>query len=107
MKKRYILALVLLAIGVGASCQHAALQTMNTSAKASPSATATPEEAKRITLADAKAAYDGGKALFVDTRPEDAYKREHIKSAINIPAGSVEQRYTELPKDKQIVFYCS
>jgi 3-mercaptopyruvate sulfurtransferase SseA len=105
MKKRYVLVLALLALGVVTACQHAALQTMNTNAKASPSAT--PEEAKRITLADAKAAYDGGGALFVDTRPEDAYKREHIKSAINIPAGAVDQRYTELPKDKQIVFYCS
>lgn len=67
----------------------------------------TPEEARRITLEEAKAAYDAGKAIIVDTRDADSYKAEHIKGALNIPSSEFEKRYQELPKDKQIIAYCS
>lgn len=69
--------------------------------------TATPEEAPRISLADAKKDFDAGNALFIDTRAEASYKNEHIKGAINIPAESFETRYTEVPKNKKIIAYCS
>ncbi len=64
-------------------------------------------ETKRISLADAKKAFDAGEALFVDTRPENSYVNEHIKGAINIPVGDFEKRYKEVPKNKKIIAYCS
>ncbi len=70
-------------------------------------ATTTPEEAPRISLEDAKKDFDGGKALFIDTRGAEQYKAEHIKGAINIPAAEFETRYAEVPKDKKIIAYCS
>jgi predicted sulfurtransferase len=73
----------------------------------SPVAMATPEEAPRISLEDAKKDFDGGKVLFIDTRGADQYKAEHIKGSINIPAGEFETRYAEVPKDKKIIAYCS
>ena len=82
---------------------------MNT-AKANTNSSAamnTPEEAPRISLEDAKKDFDGGKALFIDTRSADQYKAEHIKGAINIPAAEFETRYAEVPQDKKIIAYCS
>ena len=106
---RYILIFTIFILGIVTACQQASTQTTNQgkNAKASPTATAPQEEAKRISLKDAKAAYDGGTALIVDTRAIEAYNSEHIKSAISMPAGEVENRIAELPKDKQIIFYCS
>lgn len=66
-----------------------------------------PEEAPRISLADAKKDFDAGNAIFIDTRADSSYKTEHIKGAINIPAGEFETRYTEVPKNKKIIAYCS
>ena len=78
-------------------------QTAATTAASAP----TPEEAPRISLADAKKNYDAGTALFIDTRGADSYNVEHIKGAINIPAGEFETRYTEVAKAKKIIAYCS
>jgi len=74
---------------------------------AAPSSAAFPEEAPRISLEDAKKAFDAGDVVFVDTRAAAAYKTEHIKGAINIPAGEFEKRYAEVPKGKKIIAYCS
>ncbi len=65
------------------------------------------DDAPRINLEDAKKDFDSGKAIFVDTRAETAFNVEHIKGAINIPAETFQTRYTEVPKDKKIIAYCS
>jgi 3-mercaptopyruvate sulfurtransferase SseA len=64
-------------------------------------------DAPRITLADAKAAFDAGSAVFIDTRSESNYKTEHIKGAINITQNEVASKVASLPKDKKIIAYCS
>jgi hypothetical protein len=66
------------------------------------------DNAPRITLADAKKAFDAGEAIFVDSRAEAAYKVEHIKGAINISGDILEAHLKELPKEgKKIIAYCS
>lgn len=80
----------------------------NTNAVAdSQSAAPAADEAARISLDDAKKAFDAGDALFVDTRAESAYQTEHIKGAINIPAEAFKERYKEVPTNKKIIAYCS
>ncbi|MDQ6786074.1 MAG: rhodanese-like domain-containing protein [Acidobacteriota bacterium] len=88
------------------SSNTTAKNNSNAATAAAPTA-AFPEEAPRITLEDAKKAFDEGSALFVDTRAEVSYKTEHIKGAINIPADDFQTRYKELPKNKKIIAYCS
>ena len=62
----------------------------------------------RINVQDAKAAVDRDEAVTVDSRPEDAYKTEHIAGAINIPLGTgAEEKFASLPKGKKIIVYCS
>ena len=45
-------------------------------------------EVPRISLEDAKKAWDDKTAIFIDARPVEAYKDEHVKGATNIPLGS-------------------
>ncbi len=100
------------------SCQKQTTATKTETAKTNSGAatanavnnTAPPapvDDAARISLEDAKKAFDAGDTIFVDTRASSAYSAEHIKGAINIPAGEFETRYTEVPKNKRIIAYCS
>lgn len=65
------------------------------------------EDIKRISVEEAKKAFDSGEGLFIDSRSNASYKRKHIKGAINIPLADLESRYKEVPKDKKIIIYCS
>jgi rhodanese-related sulfurtransferase len=64
-------------------------------------------EAPRISVADAKKALDAGKAILVDVRAAMSYQQEHAKGAISLPTNEVASRMSELPKDKQIITYCT
>ena len=73
-----------------------------------PDQPARPDDgAPRITLADAKAEFDKGSAVFIDTRPEETYKQEHVKGAINITLMDDAAKYSSIPKGKKIIVYCS
>ena len=47
---------------------------------------------------------DAGTITVVDVREPDDYADGHIPGAMNIPFGSLEDRLTEIPRDKQVVF---
>lgn len=89
-----------------ATSKTEAAKTNSTVAAAVPAA-APADEAARISLEDAKKAFDAGNVVFVDTRAASAYNTEHIKGAINIPAEAFQTRYKEVPKNKKIIAYCS
>lgn len=65
------------------------------------------DDAPRISIAEARAAAEAGKAVFVDVRPLDDYKQNHIKGALSIPLPEVTARAGELPADKLIITYCA
>ena len=101
---------------MAAGCAQPAAPPSNnaTSVANRPVNTATPvtepaheDKAERITLADAKKAFDEGKAFFVDSRAEPVYQAEHIKGAVNITPETLDARIKQLPKDKTIIVYCS
>jgi 3-mercaptopyruvate sulfurtransferase SseA len=64
-------------------------------------------EVPRITLEDAKKAFDNNSALFVDARSLDVYKQEHITGAIDVPFGAPESQVDSIPKGKTIIVYCT
>ena len=61
----------------------------------------------RVSLADAKAAYDQGTAVFLDVRGTSDYLAEHITSAISIPETQIESRINELNPQDWIITYCT
>jgi len=64
-------------------------------------------EAPRISVAEARKALDAGKAILVDVRSSMSYDQEHAKGSINLPLYDLPSRAAELPKDKQIITYCT
>lgn len=76
-------------------------------AQAAPPAANPFAEAPRISAADAKKAVDAGKAVLVDVRSAMAFQQEHAKGAIGLPTHEIATRMSELPKDKQIITYCT
>jgi rhodanese-related sulfurtransferase len=61
----------------------------------------------RIGPADAWARVEASEAILVDVRPAGDYRSAHIARALSMPASEVARRYTELPSDKLIIFYCA
>ena len=103
--------LIPLAVILAMPGSEAPLQTQLT---APPAAAVTPgppadplAAAPRISAAEAKKALVTGKAVLVDVRAENAYQAEHAKGAINIPVFEMYARFGELPRDKQIITYCT
>jgi rhodanese-related sulfurtransferase len=47
-----------------------------------------------------------GKVVVVDVRDEEAFRKEHILGATNIPAADLVKRLADLPRDRTIVTYC-
>ena len=47
-----------------------------------------------------------GSVVLVDVRPASEYAAGHISGAVSIPHDELEQRMSELPRDKEVVAYC-
>ncbi len=62
----------------------------------------------RIKVEEAKREADAGNVIFVDSRPEAAFKAEHLPGAVSIPLGAdAAAKFSELPKGKKIIVYCT
>lgn len=112
MKVNLFFISALIALFVTAACTDAAKPPV-LAENSAPAATVVKDEhqdeshdAPRISLADAKKAYDAG-ATVVDVRDSTAYKTEHIKGALHIPISEAAANEDKLPKGKKIIVYCS
>ncbi len=45
--------------------------------------------------------------VILDVRDVDEAMNDMLKGAINIPAGRIKDRLSELPKDKEIITHCT
>lgn len=89
---------------VSAATGSAPVQPQNSFAQEQSQEDAMP----RISVQDAKAAFDKGEAVIIDVRGPDAYNNSHIKGALDHGLGRLEQGdFKDLPKDKRIIAYCS
>jgi rhodanese-related sulfurtransferase len=97
--------------GAGANHATAAAPTAVTAnnAASAPSPAQTPEDkTPRIKVEEAKKLLAEGKAIIIDVRGTDSYKREHIKGSLDVPISKLETGdFKGLPKDKHIIAYCS
>jgi 3-mercaptopyruvate sulfurtransferase SseA len=72
-----------------------------------PANTPAPDNVRRINAAELHQLWEKNDVVIIDTRPEPAYKQEHIKGSISMPTGMLEARFSELPKNKLIAAYCT
>ena len=112
MKVKLFLISALITLFVTAACTDAAKPPV-LAENPTPAPTVVKDEhqdeshdAPRISLADAKKAYDAG-ATVVDVRDVTAYNTEHIKGALHIPIAEAAAKEDKLPKGKKILVYCS
>jgi len=47
-----------------------------------------------------------GDMVFIDVREPDEYAEGHIEGMVNMPLSTLEDTYSQLPKDKEIVIIC-
>jgi len=65
------------------------------------------QDLPRVSLADAKAAFDSGDAVFIDVRTSGAYQEHHIPGALSIPLGELSSRLNELDPEAWYILYCT
>jgi rhodanese-related sulfurtransferase len=97
MKGKYSLFVLLGMVAFAAGCSVAAAYQRFGS----------DSEVPRISIQDAKAAFDAGEAVIVDSRAKETWGQERIAGSVNVPPGSGEQQFAQLPKGKKIIVYCS
>lgn len=62
-------------------------------------------ETPEVDVQEAKKRVDAG-ALLVDVREQDEYDTVRIPGATLVPLSELQQRYSELPKDRDVVIHC-
>ena len=75
-----------------------------------PTRIATPASADavpRISIEEAKAAFDAGTAIFIDVRGTDNYNLVHIAGALDIPSDQFSTRLADTDRDTLIITYCT
>jgi hypothetical protein len=93
MKRRIFLAMLL-------TC--AALSGVSQARAQTPAAQAAPPD--RVTLEEFTRLRAAGKVFVLDVRYQIETK---IKGATHIPLDQLEARLSELPRDREIITYCS
>jgi rhodanese-related sulfurtransferase len=72
---------------------------------------AQPDDPPFLSMAEALAKYNDPDVIFVDAREPEDYEAGHIKGAVLLPFDLLddywEEAVAQLPKDKEIVTYCS
>jgi hypothetical protein len=64
-------------------------------------------EIKRISLGDARAAFELKSAVFIDVRGEPYYSESHIPGAISMTYDELSSRMGELDKKAWVITYCT
>jgi hypothetical protein len=65
------------------------------------------ETVPRITIEDAKAAFDAKTAIFIDVRGTENYNQVHIAGALDIPSDQFSTRLADTDHDALIITYCT
>ena len=62
---------------------------------------------KRVGVADAKAAFDLGTAVFIDVRDEYSFQQGHIPNARSFPVDTIQQESGQLDPSQWHILYCT
>jgi hypothetical protein len=102
MKRRIVLAGLLSVLTLGALSARALAQTQSTAPTPAPQSPQVPPD--RVSLEEFKALRAAGTIFVLDVRIGATTK---IKGATYIPLDQLESRLSELPRDREIITYCS
>jgi 3-mercaptopyruvate sulfurtransferase SseA len=100
-----VAALMLAVIFTGCNSIHS--KSLTQAQTPSPSPTAYPDGARRVTIPEMEALVKANKAVVIDVRNQESYDAGHIPGSKLIPSVDILNHLNELPKDKLIITYCS
>lgn len=115
-------ALILLLGGACASSTQTVAKTSDALALPDPAKVSSPpsspddhaadhaqeDKVPRIKPADAVKLVKEAGAILVDVRDIDSYATMHAKGAIHVSFQDIQEgKYEKLPKDKNLIFYCT
>jgi 3-mercaptopyruvate sulfurtransferase SseA len=107
-KRRYLFFWILISGGIFIILAGLALIVLNQAPEAEKSPTpASVDQVKRISVEEAKAAFDARTAVFVDVRDSISYKSAHIPGALLIPLSDLTSHLNELDPSSWIITYCT
>ncbi len=106
-RRRYLFLWLLIAGGVFIIVTGLALVLLGQT----PEVLSTPTPASvgqvaRISVGEAKAAFDAGTAVFVDVRDSASYESSHIPGALSIPLSDLTNHLSGLDPSSWIITYC-
>ena len=107
-----VVGLILVAVVAGLIVS---IESRGPDAAALPNATAGPQptsqlpypDVPRITVEDAAARLEAGEAVLIDVRSQESFNSLHATGAISLPEDQVPDSLDELPRDKDIILYCT
>jgi len=76
-------------------------------AQPNPTTTIPFPSIERISVKQTVELMGKGKAVLVDVRSQASYDQSHAAGAVSFPEETIDERYTELPKDTLLVLYCT
>ena len=61
----------------------------------------------RITLKETQSLLEKGQAVLIDVRSVEEYDQAHAAGALSVPVAELPSRLSELPRDKELILYCT
>ena len=65
------------------------------------------QDVPRISIGETEERFESGMAVIVDVRSVQEYYVAHIPGALSIPLNELQYRHQELPRDTEIITYCT
>lgn len=96
--------ILLLIVAIFLATQNSSPAAVPTTASSGNTFDVSPE-IERVSLSDAKAAFDANSAVFLDVRDVESFNLSHIPGAFNIPLSNLLPRLGELDKTQWIITY--
>jgi hypothetical protein len=84
----------------GAQPEQNTAQALNTQSIPYP-------DVPRVALQEAQDKALSGQAVLVDVRSKSSYDKSHAAGAISVPEAEMAARKDELPRDKELILYCT
>jgi Rhodanese-like domain len=107
-KRRYLYMWMIIAFVVFIIISTLILIILNPPARSTAVPLQTSEsEIRRVSIANAKEAFDSGSAIFVDVRDSGTYGQAHIPGALSIPLSEITNHLDEIDPSNWIITYCT
>ena len=109
-ENRRIFPIIVVAVGLlflaGAVVSFLLLKSQDQQSMGEATSTLMQEpQVTRLSLIQAKGAFDAGSAVFVDVRDKESYETGHIPGAMSIPLREIEERMNELNPNDWLILY--